>query len=54
MDIKDFLPKQASLCEYIWKVVVCIVITSEGYSSLNIWPKILNQDTSTENIIFTI
>lgn len=36
MDIKDFSPKQASLCEYTWEVVICIVITGEGRSDPDI------------------
>lgn len=37
MDIKDFLPKQTSLSEYIWEVVVCIMITGKGHLDPDIW-----------------
>lgn len=37
MGIKDFLPEQASFCEYTWKVVVYMVMTSESCMDLDIW-----------------
>ena len=51
MGIKDFLPKQTSLCEYTWELIVYIVITGEGNLGLDIWLKTLNQATNTEDII---
>ncbi len=42
MDIKDFLPKQANLCEHTWEIVVCMVMTGEDRSGPNIWPEIPN------------
>ena len=54
MGIKDFLPKQASFCEYTWEVVIYIVITGEGHSGPDIWLETPNQGISTKNIIFTI
>lgn len=42
MEIKDFLPTQASLYKYTWEVVAYIVITGKGQTSLDIWPKNLN------------
>ena len=53
MGIKDFSPKQASFCEYTWEVIACMVIIGKGRSGLDIWPKTLDQSTSTEDIIFT-
>lgn len=52
MGIKKFFPDQASLCEYTWEVVV--MITGKGRSSPDIWLKAPNQDTDTEDMIFTI
>ncbi len=51
MGIKEFSPKQASLCEHTWEVVAYMVMTGEGRSGLDIWPKTPNQDTSTEEMI---
>ncbi len=52
--IKNSLPKQASFCEYTWEVITYMVITSNRYSSPDIWSEISNQGTSTEEMIFTI
>ena len=54
MGIKDFLSEQASLCEYIWEVNTYMVITGEGHSGPDIWPKTLNQVTITKDIILII
>ena len=53
MGIKDSLPEQASLCEYTWEIVACMVITGEGRSGPDIWPETPNQGTGTENMILT-
>ena len=53
MGIKDFLPEQASFCEYTWEVVACMMITGKRYSGLDIWPETLNQDTGTKDMILT-
>ncbi len=53
MGIKDSLPEQASLCEYTWEIVACMVITGEGRSGPDIWPETSNQGTGTENMILT-
>ena len=42
MGIKDYLPKQASFCEYTWEVVACRVITSKERSGPDIWPETPN------------
>ena len=47
MDIKDFLPKQASLYKYTWEVIAFMVITDEGYLDPDIWLETLNQGTGT-------
>lgn len=49
--IKDFLPAQASLCEYMWEVVACMLITVEGQVGLDIRLETPNQGIGTENII---
>ncbi len=54
ISIKDFSPKHASLCEYTWEVVACMVMTGEERSGPDIWPETPNQGTSTEEIILTI
>lgn len=51
--IKDSLPKKVTLCKYTWEVVICIVMTGERCSGPNIWPETPNQDTSTEDMIYT-
>ena len=51
MGIKDFSSEQASLCEYTWEVVACIVITGKGRSGPDIWPETLNQGIGTEDMI---
>lgn len=51
MKIKDSLPVQASLCEYTWEVVACMVMTGEGRTGSDIWPKIPNQGIGTEDMI---
>lgn len=51
---QNFLPKQASLGEFIWEIVACMVITGKRRSGLNIWRETFNQGTVTEDIIFTI
>ena len=51
--IKDSLPKKANLYEYTWKFIACMLITGEGRSGLDIWPETSNQDTGTEDMIFT-
>lgn len=53
MRIKDFLPAQASLCKYIWEVIICIMITNEEQVGLDIWLKTPNQDAGIEDIIIT-
>ena len=53
MNIKHFLPKQVSLCEYTWEVIACMVITGKGRSGPDMWPKTPNQGTGTENMILT-
>ena len=52
--IKDSLPEQASLCEYTWEVIACMVITGEERLDPDIWPETLNQGTGTEDMILTI
>ena len=42
MGIKDSLPEQASLYEYTWEVVACMVIIGEGHSGPDIWPETPN------------
>lgn len=54
MGIKDFFPKQKSFYEYTWDIIACMMITGDGYSSLDIWPEIPNQGINSENMIFTI
>lgn len=54
IDIKDFLPKQASFCEYTCEIVSYIVITAKERLGPNIWPETPIQNTVTKNIIFTI
>lgn len=49
--IKDFLPVQASFCEYTWEIFAGMVITSEGQVGPDIWPETPNQSTSTEDMI---
>ena len=51
MNIKDFLPKLACLYKYIWKVVICIVITGKGHIGPDIWPETPNQSTNTKDMI---
>ncbi len=51
MGIKDSSSKQASLCEYTREVVTCMVMTGEGHSGLDIWPKTPHQGTGTEEMI---
>lgn len=51
MRIKDFLSVQIRLSKYTLEFVIYIVITSKEQIVLHIWPKNLNYDTSTENII---
>ena len=51
MGIKDSSPKQASFYEYTCEVVAYMVITGEGRSSPDIWPKTLNQGSGTKDII---
>lgn len=46
------MPKESSFYKYICKIIICIVITSKKYLSLNIWPKIFNQSISNKNLIF--
>ena len=53
MGIKDFLSEQASVCEYTWEVVACMIITGEGCSGPDIWPETINQDTGTEDMTLT-
>lgn len=49
--IKDFLPKQATFYEYTRKIGIYIIITSKKRSSLDIYLKRLNQNTSSKDII---
>lgn len=51
MGIKDFLSEQASFYEYTWEIIIYIVMTDKGHSSLDIWLETPNQDTNTENMI---
>lgn len=51
MDIKDFLLKKVSFCEYTLEIIACIVITGKRRLALNIWPKKINQDTDSNDII---
>ena len=53
MGIKNSSLEQASLCEYTWEVVACMVITGEERSSPDIWPETPNQGTGTEDMILT-
>lgn len=54
MDIKDFSSKQVSFYKYTWEVVVCIVMTDEGYLDPDIWLETHNQGIDSEYIIITI
>lgn len=51
MGIKDFSIKQASLYEYTWDIVTCMVITSKEYSDPNIWLETPNQNTGIKDMI---
>ena len=54
MGIKDFWPKQASLCEYTWEVIAYMVITGKRHSGPDIWLETPNQGIGTEDMILTI
>ena len=51
MGIKNFLPKQANFYKYTLEIVVYMVIIDRNCSDLDIWLKVLDQDTNTEDII---
>lgn len=51
MGIKNSSPEQASLCEYTWEVVACMVMTGEGRTGPDIWPETPNQGTGAEDMI---
>ncbi len=53
MGIKDSLSEQASLCEYTWEVIACMVMTGKGRSGPDIWSETPNQDTGTKEMILT-
>lgn len=51
LGIKNSIPITCSLYEYIWKVILYIVLIDERRLGLNMWPEIVDQAKSTEDII---
>ncbi len=49
--IKDLTSAARSLYEYTWKIVFCMVLTSEGRLGPDIWPEIPQQAESPESMM---
>ncbi len=52
--IKDLTQAARSPCEYIWEVILCIVLTNNGRLDPDIWPETPNQAESIEEMMRTI
>lgn len=48
--IKDSTPAACSLSKFIWKVIVCKILTGEGYLGPDIWPEVADQIEGMEDI----
>lgn len=51
LEIKDSTPAACSLCKYIWKVILCMVLTGKRCLRPDIWSEIIDQAKSIEDII---
>ena len=54
LGIKDLIPAIPSLCEYIWEVVACMVLTGKVCPGLDIWPETPEQAEFIEDMIRSI